>query len=234
VHAVRTEGRPGGWSQPHVPIQSRRHFHRRWVAGSARTGRQTDVDRVDFADPSVAHQFGDAQVLRHRTVLGRCLVHGPVALDRFAQHAALGDRQRGFLADHVLARLDRHHRHGHMPVVRRRDHYGIHVAAVDHLAEVLGDLAMELVPHPVFHVLHGAVQVALVHLAQRHDLRIPVSHKSMHVGHALSTQADAADGDPFRGRHGLAQADCASGNDRRRPDNCRRFQEIPPRPDLLA
>ena len=56
--------------------------------------------------------------------------------DSLGEFAALRDRERGFFAEHPLARLQRHQRHRHVPVVRRGDHHHVDVGPREDLAKI--------------------------------------------------------------------------------------------------
>jgi hypothetical protein len=92
--------------------------------------RQDDLDPLELPDAPVPNQFRHAMILRHGAILGAGLKHPlRASAHRLHQHLPLVDRQRGFLALHVLARLERQQADHRVPVVRRADHHGIDVLA---------------------------------------------------------------------------------------------------------
>jgi hypothetical protein len=200
--------------QPHLIVEARRYRLRRGIAGNAGLLGQDDFDPLEFADATVPNQFGHAMVLRHRAILGTRLEDALGFAHRVHQHLAFVNGQRGLLALHVLARLERHQADQRVPVVWRGDHHGIDILAGQHLVEIPGGKAI-LVAVVLVHGLLGAEQSAFVDVADREDLGgLLLAVECQVPGGAMIAHPDEPHGDAFAGWDLSIGAEYGRRNDR--------------------
>src|SRR5262245_15951359 len=94
----------------------------------------------------------------------------------------------GLLDVNVLARLTGHHGLQRMPVVGRGDDHRVNVFAVEHSTKIPVCIdAFE------FGVIDRKVHLWLEDVAERDNLRVRISHKSLHHAAPLSSRTDHPD-----------------------------------------
>jgi hypothetical protein len=131
-------------------------------------------------------------------------LHHPVGLLRGGQHDVGlldGVRQR-LLAVGVLAGVEGVDENQAVPVVGGADDHGVDVLVFQELAVVTVKLRRLLLG--LEHVLLASVELALVHVAQRHALHAVDLQGRAHVGPAHALDADHAEADAVAGGDGLA------------------------------
>ena len=139
-------------------------------------------------------------VHRERTILSAGLENLVVPSNGFDQDFAFVNRQRRFLALNVLARANRHDADERVPMIRRGDHNGIDVSAVEKLAKVLERCAI-MIPVMLIHHLFGAAQMAAVNVAHGKNSGIGLFQIGPKIPtRAVTTGADEANCDLLAGR----------------------------------
>jgi len=119
----------------------------------------------------------------------------------------MGDGERRFFANDVLARFDRRNRHRRVPVVGRGDHHGIDVVAGDHLAPIPGHLAGEVVAETPPRGLQPCLDAPRVDVAQGNRLGVLLAQKHLQVPpDAVAAKADESHSDPVAGGNRAAGA----------------------------
>src|SRR5438046_1180055 len=122
-----------------------------------------------------------------------------------------------FLAVNVLAVVRRLDRHERVPMVRQREHHGVNVLARAQLAVIRVSLAALVLIFLVYGV-RRALQMVLVHVADRDNLAVVVAQETAEVATALPTHADAGDDEAFGWRNALVATQGAGGDDSRYSD----------------
>ena len=133
-------------SEPQVPVQVVGNRCRLFVVKERLHGKAAGYG-MHFAKGAGSGQSGQHVVLDQAAIFDAPLkdLVGPGC--RFRQLAALCDGQTGLLTEGVFAGLERHQRHGHVPVVRSGDDDDIQVVPRQNFTEVL---------------VHSAVRVAIL------------------------------------------------------------------------
>ena len=182
---------PRSGAQPHVPIEALGNWLGRSITRSTRPGRQLYTDSFELANPPIAYQFGQAMVNGDRTVLGGQLKDGAVAFDGIGQTPALGDGQRRFLADNVLAGVNGGQRQRDVPMIGGRDHDRVDIASGNDFAPVLRRWAGEVLPALLPYNAKRAGDLPCVDVTQRHrfGVRLVQEHRQV-PPNAMPAQAN--------------------------------------------
>ncbi len=134
------------------------------------------------------------------------LEHAAGAAHRLGQRQALRDVLGARLfAVHVLAGLGRQTRRGGMPVRPRGDQHRVDVVAGQQVAQVAIRRTVLIAVLLVGHLLDLGTPLGL-HVADGHELHVRFWQKAAEVVGAPVADADAAQHDPFAGRHGAVFA----------------------------
>ncbi len=123
-------------------------------------------------------------------------LHDPAIAPGGSHHclSLIDEEVKGLLAVDVLARLAGHDGGEGVPMVRRGDHDGVYVVAVQHVAEVPVDIGT---PACRLHNPRRALGPAEMHVANRHDAATGIAGEAIEVAAAHASQSDVAD--PNRG-----------------------------------
>src|SRR5262249_16930296 len=138
VAARRRVRRFRSWAEPEVVVEAFRHALGFFaLAGFAVVGpatRQAAADRVEFADPSVAHQLAGPPKIAVEALLAARLEDALVLLDRVAHGPALSNCQgeRLLTIDVLVGPGGGEDRQG-VPVVGGANEDGVNVPASDQL-----------------------------------------------------------------------------------------------------
>jgi hypothetical protein len=110
------------------------------------------------------------------------------------------DRQRGLLAKHLFARRQRHLRHRHVPMIRRRNHRHVDIRPREHRAKIRDHRAAR--PAVFFiHELARLLASTPKHIAHRHDPAVVLLQKRFQIHpDAVRPEPDATERDLIRGR----------------------------------
>ncbi len=213
MHAIRRVGLERRRAEPHLVIEFLGHGHRRVLHLRERTLRQDHFDALQLADATIAHEFGHAVILRHGTIFGARLKNFFVFADGFDQQFAFINRERRFLALHILARLNRHDADDRVPMVRRGNHHRINVFAREYLPEILRHETIFALVAIVDRLLR-AEEMLFIHVARRDDLRILVPQIRPEIpADAMIPRADEADGDAVVRGNLATHAEDGTGDD---------------------
>src|SRR5207302_360404 len=90
-----------------------------------------------FSDTAVANQLGHTVVHRQRAIFRARLEDALMLANLVDEDSPFGDSERRFLTLNILSGPQRHHTYQCVPVVRRRNHYGIDVFSINDLAKIL-------------------------------------------------------------------------------------------------
>jgi len=204
---ARVEWPLPGRPQPEVPLEVRRDrllaLGRLLLVGAA--AGVPDVDFPDVAQDAIFDQLDAAPELPAGGALVAHLGGDLLLLRRLAHPARFVDAAgHRFLDEGVLAGLHRGHTGDGVGMVRRGDDDAVDLLLhlVEHLAEIVerGDVG-------VFPA--GRLRLAVVHVAEGHDVRLP----GHHVRVPLAAAADADEGDVELRVGGVGARRAAVGED---------------------
>ena len=178
--------------QPHLVVEIVRHFHR-LLTREDRFDRQTHLDALEFPDRAVAHGLREFVIINHRAVLE---AHGKQRLSRrhiVRQLAPLGDRERGLFAEHFFPRRQRHLRHRHMPIIRRRDDHRVDIGPRQQRPKIRDHRAARRAVVLV-HELPRLLAPLAPHIAYRDHPAVVLLQKRLQIHpDPMRTQADEAE-----------------------------------------
>ena len=158
--------------------------------------RRAGSHSVELAEPAVADEFGRPVHRFERTEFAVHPEHTFVLRDQISQDAAFVDVAcDGLLKRHILAGFDGSDGHRRVPVVGRRDHYGINVRVGEQVAKIAVAFGYSLLV-----VLLGSLQPLLepprIHVADGRDDTVGRVEEWHQVGMvSLASHADHADAD---------------------------------------
>ena len=182
-------------AEPHFIIQFRRRISIGRIAKSRRdVAKIVALNGNKFAEPPAADEFARLLIMRAGTLLGSDLHDAFMAARRFYHPTSFAHKQRQRLFHiHVLARGAGQHRHQRVPMVRRRNHHGVHTLVFEQLSEVrvLCDVASD--------EFHRRFHSRAIRLGDRHHLRVGLCLEIARVNAPHQTKADNADTDAFVG-----------------------------------
>ena len=208
---------PRGRAEPEIPVEFLR-VRKRLLGepvGQVLQVINRGVHRVDLAEFSSSGQLAGVTEIPDVPALRPALKNRPVEFHRFGQFFAQVDRNGARLfAVNVLSGPGRPDRGVGVPAVAGRDQHGIHVLAVEQVAEIpvhrdvvrpLGflGLGLDLEPADFRHVGDGR------------EPDVGLIEKETEVVAAAVVDPDAAEDDFFRGRGRPVEAQYGAGNEGR-------------------
>ncbi len=204
--------RPRCRAQPHIVIQTLRHWHRCSNTRPMWTTWQYHPYGMHLTDPTIADQLTHMVVHRARPNSGSRLENSAVTLDCIAQDAPFLNGKRWLLAKHVFAYLSRHHRHKGVPVVRRRNHHSINVIPSDNFSKIIVSSAILITVLLVYHIT-GFVAMIGIDIANGNSLSICVTEERPQIHpNSVTAHTDETQCYPIARSDAARFTQCRGGN----------------------